>query len=109
MHALLNLCCGWERDPESIFRAGVLKIVLQHNRGTKRKTYTQREFFSRDPNASLVRAPVCTCRKRSLFSESWDRVIYRELPLEAGRAEIFAWRTGSGCRRRASHSKSTDL
>src|SRR5262249_6828548 len=29
--ALLNLCCGWERHLESILRAGVLKIALQHN------------------------------------------------------------------------------
>jgi hypothetical protein len=32
LHALLNLCCALEHDLESIFRAGVLKIVLQQNR-----------------------------------------------------------------------------
>jgi putative tryptophan/tyrosine transport system substrate-binding protein len=52
---LLNRCCAFQPDLESIFLAEMLKILLQHNRGAKRTLSRHRRMSESDPSRTSAK------------------------------------------------------
>jgi hypothetical protein len=56
----LKLCSALERDLESIFRVGVLKIVLQQNRPEAYMALTRERGQLTSPLPAVVHVPTST-------------------------------------------------